>query len=345
VRAHFHSNLPSATVPSRVERRPVGGDAALSLPAYAVGIVNYHSYDDLDRCLASLKQQSLAPAMVVVLDADPELDLLEEARDRHPEVIFEAVPNRGYSAGANHVLELVAEDWPGVDFVLLLNPDVELELSFAENLLRAMLEEPDVALACGKLFRPGGQLLDSAGIALPAHRRPRDRGSEQPDTGQFETREFVFGATGAAMMLRRAALPELAIDGEIFDEDFFAYHEDTDLSWRANLLGWRVLYEPGARGIHVRGWRRDSRSDVSIAVRRHSFKNHYLQLIKNEPTAGLVRRLPVLLAWETMRLGFALLRDRDVLPAYRDAWRLAGRALAKRRALQPRRRAKGLSSL
>ena len=73
-------------------------------------------------------------------------------------------------------------------------------------------------------------------------------GSEERDHGQYDEPCFVFGVTGAAMMLRVAALPDLQIDGELFDEDFFMYHEDTDLSWRANLLGWRVLYEPGARG-------------------------------------------------------------------------------------------------
>jgi len=231
-----------------------------------------------------------------------------------------------------------------VDHILLLNPDVDLEPAFAETLLRAMRDEPAVALACGKLYRPGRQLIDSAGIALPAHRRPRDRGSEEPDRGQFDAREFVFGASGAAMLLRCAALPELALDGEIFDEDFFAYHEDTDLSWRANLLGWRVLYEPRARGEHVRGWRRGSRNDVAITVRRHSFKNHYLQLIKNEPAGSLLRGLPVLLGWETLRLGFALLRDREILPAYRDAWRLAGRAWRKRRLLQARQREQRLGA-
>jgi GT2 family glycosyltransferase len=138
------------------------------------------------------------------------------------------------------------------------------------------------------------------------------------------------------MMIRTRAIADLSLDGELFDEDFFAYHEDTDVSWRAGRLGWRILYEPAARGLHGRGWRRDRRFDVPVAIRRHSFKNHYLQIIKNERANDLLRGLPALAAWEILRLGFVLLRDPALLPAYRDAWRLRGRAMARRRLLQSR---------
>jgi GT2 family glycosyltransferase len=141
------------------------------------------------------------------------------------------------------------------------------------------------------------------------------------------------------MLLRRAALEDLAVSGEVVDEDFFAYQDDTDLCWRANRLGWRVLYEPRATGVHGRRWRRERRMQIEPWVRRHSFKNHYLQIIKNERGADLVRNLPWLVAWEVLRLGFALLRDREILAAYREAWRGVPRALAKRRAIEARRRA------
>ena len=135
------------------------------------------------------------------------------------------------------------------------------------------------------------------------------------------------------MMMRRAALRQLAIQGEIFDEDFFLYHEDTDLCWRARLLGWQVLYVPKARALHDRAWRRERRFEIEPDVRRHSFKNHYLQLIKNERPREFWLNLPWIGTWEVLRLGFALLRDRELLAGYRAAWSLAGRAWYKRRLL------------
>jgi GT2 family glycosyltransferase len=209
---------------------------------------------------------------------------------------------------------------------LLLNPDVSPDADYARLLIEGMQGSPRVAVATGKLLRPDRRTLDSAGIVFPRHRRPRDRGSDQPDRGQFDRAELVGAASGAAMMLRVAALESLRIDGELFDESFFAYHEDTDLCWRARRLGWQILYEPRAVALHRRGWQRDRRSEIAIAIRRHSFKNHYLQLVKNETLGGFVRDLPSLLSWE----------DRPMWAAYRQAWRGLPEARRKRKIIQAR---------
>jgi len=309
-------------------------------PKYSVGVVNYRTYADLERCLLSLSRQQLPPQSIVVVDASEDPERLEIVRNRHPAVTFEARPNRGFAAGANSVIERALAVAPESEFVLVLNPDVELDPDYVSNLLGEMCSYPEAGLASGKLVRPDTSLIDSAGIRLPRHRRPRDRGSEEPDHGQYDQTEFVFGVSGAAVMLRRAALADLAIEGEIFDEDFFLYHEDTDVSWRANLLGWRVLYVPSARATHSRRWRRDRRFMMEPPVRRHSFKNHYLQMIKNERFGDFLINLPAIAAWEVARLGFAVLRDREMLSGYREAWQLGARAWHKRRVLHRRARAR-----
>ena len=140
------------------------------------------------------------------------------------------------------------------------------------------------------------------------------------------------------MMIRLAALKDLEIEGEIFDEDFFVYHEDTDLSWRAKNLGWRVYYEPAAVAVHKRGWQKESRYSIPAEIRRHSFKNHYLQIVKNESLLSFLVLLPVFVSWEVLRLGFAVLLDRTILPAYGQAYRLLGRAFHKRRVLRAKRK-------
>jgi GT2 family glycosyltransferase len=307
---------------------------------YSVGVVNYRTYADLERCLESLARQDLAPRAIVVVDASEDPERLESMRERHQGVIWEGRPNRGFAAGANSVLERIDGAAPESEFVLILNPDVELEPDYVSNLLSEMRCYPEVALASGKLVRPDTNLIDSAGIRLPRHRRPRDRGSEEPDRGQYDRTEFVFGVSGAAVMMRRSALSDLAIEGEVFDEDFFLYHEDTDVSWRANLLGWRVLYVPTARAKHARRWRRSGRFLMDEPVRRHSFKNHYLQMIKNERVGDFLINLPAIAFWEIGRLGFAVLRDRAMLSGYREAWQLGPRAWHKRRLLQHRARAR-----
>jgi len=198
---------------------------------WCAGIVNHGSYDDLERCLAGLARQVDSPAAIVVYDTGQCPDRFETARLAHPDVIFEMGSNRGYAGGANHVVGRLVEALETVDFILVLNPDVELETQYASRLISVMMDVPRVAIGTGKLLRPDRTTLDSAGIIIPRNRRPRDRGSDQPDLGQFDVREFVDAASGAAMMLRTAAIDDLTIDGELFDERFFAYHEDTDLCW------------------------------------------------------------------------------------------------------------------
>lgn len=324
---------PSERGPSEREGDPRRGGGR-----WTAGIVNHGAYDDLSRCLAALERQSLPPERVRVWDtgvAPERLDALETA---HPRVELVRGENHGYAGGANR---LVASLRASADFVLVLNPDVEPDATFAERLIESAARDDRIALASGKLLRPGRERIDSAGITMPRHRRPRDRGSEEVDRGQYDARELVDGASGAAMLIRVDAIDDLSIEGELFDESFFAYHEDTDLGWRARRLGWRVIYEPAAVAIHARGWRREGRRRIPDGVRRHSFKNHYLQLVKNETGRGFVVNAPWLIGWEILRLGFVLLRDRAMLSAYRDAWRTLPIAWRRRRLLGERAAGRG----
>jgi len=317
---------------------PVRVDSSEPLPAYVAGVVHHAAWEDLRGCLASLLAQRAPPRAALVVDTGVAPERLEPARRAHPEVGFEVRENRGWGAGVNRVLGWAAERHPEVPFVLLLNPDIELEPDYGAILAGELHRHPRVAVTGGKLLRPDRATLDSAGIRLPRHRRPRDRGSGEPDRGQYDRREVVFAVSGAAMMVRRSAMEDVAVDGEVADEDFFAYQDDTDLCWRAGRFGWEVVYEPAARAVHARGWRREGRFAIAPAVRRHSFKNHYLQIIKNEPLGSLLGNLPWLLAWEGLRLGFALLRDREILPGYAAALRAAPLAFAKRHAIARRLR-------
>ncbi len=334
----------------------------MGAPGFAIGIVHYEALDDLARCLESLSDQTRPALRVRVYDvvvADDDGDGAPDERRAalaraHPSVEWLRGPNVGFAAAANRLLEAegaLAEDAETAeagetaeraDLQLILNADIALDAEHLERLARIFESEPDVAIAGGKLLRPGRELVDSAGIRLPAHARPRDRGSEQPDGPEWSAPADVFAVSGAAMALRTSALERLALAGEVFDERFFMYHEDTDLCWRAARLRLRVRYVPDAVAVHRRGWRKDERFAQPVWIRRHSFKNHYLQLVKNETLAGLVARAPALLLWEGLRLGFALLRDPAILPAYGQALAAMPDAWRKRRCL--RRRARELSA-
>lgn len=302
--------------------------------SYVAGIVHFGADAGLHACLESLGRQSLLPAAIVVIDHDGQESPPDELAEENPGLVWRAAPNLGFAGGANKVLAFAEERCPSADFVLLLNPDVVLDAEFASSLASEFARHPEAAIGGGKLMRPCGELIDSAGIEMSRSRRFRDRGSEALDQGQYDSVEFVSAVSGAALWLRRESLADLAIGAEIFDEDFFSYHEDTDLAWRARTMGFSVVYVPRARAKHARGWKRAERDRVPVNIRRHSFKNRYLEMIKNDSLGSFLRDLPVILGHEIARLGFALVADRAVLPGYRDALRLSGKAWKKRQAIQ-----------
>ena len=314
-----------------------GGEDAGQRPGrrWAAGIVNHGSYDELEACLASLGRQSLPPVAIRVYDTGIDPSRSHAIAAARLDLRVEVGANIGFAGGANRVVARLQEE-SGCDFVLVLNPDVVLDPLFAERLVSAMAAEERAAIATGKLLRADRQTIDSAGIVFPRHRRPRDRGSEEPDRGQFDRSEWVEGASGAAMLLRASVLDDLSIEGEIFDESFFVYHEDTDLCWRARRFGYRILYDPAAVAIHAREWKRERRFGIPPTVRRHSFKNHYLQLVKNETLGGFLANLPWLVGWEVLRFGFVLIRDRALLAAYGDAARALPQAFRRRALVQAR---------
>ena len=110
------------------------------------------------------------------------------------------------------------------------------------------------------------------------------RGWQEPDRGQFEAREEVFGSPGNGMLLNREALAETGL----LDESFFAYYDDADLSWRMRRAGWRILYEPAAVVEHVHSGTGGSGSDFFAF---HVNRNRLLMLAKNASPAFLARVL------------------------------------------------------
>ena len=151
---------------------------------------------------------------------------------------------------------------------------------------------------CGKLLAilasfdlPDKPLVDSTGIYFTPMLRHLDRGSQEVDNGHYLQHEYVFGATAAAALYRRAMIEDVSIGDEFFDPDFFVYREDADVAWRAQLLGWRCIYTPHARGYHVRNVLPGNRRALPPAINMHSVKNRFLMRMKNMTGRSLSAQL------------------------------------------------------
>jgi GT2 family glycosyltransferase len=204
--------------------------------------------------------------------------------------------------------------------------------------VRALEARPDAASLSGKLLRLDGKTIDSTGIVWTRNQRHLDRGADEPDLGQFDKPEEVFGPSGAAALYRVQALKDTSFDGQYFDEDFFAYREDADLAWRCRLMGWTSIYEPDAVALHRRRVTPERRSQLSALINYHGVKNRFL-LRLNNITGSLYRRdFWQITSRDAAVIGWVLIREWSSIGALLFIFREWPRLWEKRRLIQSRRR-------
>jgi GT2 family glycosyltransferase len=248
--------------------------------------------------------------------------------------------NLGFAAAQNQAIHRSSAPW-----VLALNPDVLLGQGFLHELLDAAKLDPQAGTLCGKLLSigPGFHSLpeptiDSTGIYFTPALRHFDRGYHEPDEGCYERTEYIFGATAAAALYRREMIDDISLDGDFFDPDFFAYREDADVAWRAQLLGWRCIYTPAAVAEHVRTVSPENRKLIPPVLNMHSVKNRFLLRVNNL-TPGIWQRCWLPMLWrDLVVIGGCLFAEPTSLPAFWKFARCLGRAGQRRRLIMSRRR-------
>ena len=306
----------------------------------SVTIVTYNSGRFIKRCLESVLDQKYPCREIIVIDnnsTDGTADIVEQFEDRCTVVYNEE--NIGFAAAQNQAIALSSGDW-----VLTLNPDVLLLPNFIEALVDAGEIHPKIGTVCGKLLAmtatfdiPARPLVDSTGIYFNPMLRHLDRGSQEIDNGHYLKHEYVFGATAAAALYRREMIDNISLDGEFFDSDFFVYREDADVAWRAQLMGWKCLYVPYAKGYHVRKALPGNRRALPPEINMHSVKNRFLMRIKNISGDLYRKNWFSITVRDLAVVGCCLLREHTSLKAF---WFLAKnwkRVMAKRKLIQERR--------
>jgi len=312
----------------------------------SVIIVNWNHGRFLKDCLdALLAQEQSSTALgtspqfdVTVVDNGSTDGSPDWVARRYPDIRLLALPdNRGFSRAFNQ-----AACCTDGTFVLSLNPDVTVRPRFIFEMVHAMEPDEYTGMVAPKLLRTDETaVLDSTGLFLDRRRRPYDRGQGEADRHQYDTQPYVFGACGAAALYRRAMLEDLALNGEYLDEDFFAYYEDADLAWRAQLRGWRCVYAPRAVATHARGWgdtlRKKGHTAKDSGGPRLALRNRYLMIVKNDALSYFLADLPRILAAELPRLAYAALAAPEVLLGIPDLIRAWPSALRKRQQIRSRR--------
>ena len=304
----------------------------------SINIVNWNGLQCLGDCIESIKVQTYENIEINIIDnnsADGSVDLIKM---KYPEVrLIKNIQNEGFSKAHNQAIRISSGE-----FILPLNFDIILDPKFIEEMVKAIEYSPEIGVVSGRLYAVGNgiqkNIIDSTGIVMKGM-FPADRGSNQVDSEQYGHMEYVFGASGAAPLLRRQMLEEIALDGEYFDEDFYIYVEDVDLCWRAQLFGWKARYTPKAIAYHRRGTTRENNSEMLETYVIWGNRNRYWSIIKNAILFNLLRNSLWILLFELwFYVGHLLEGNYFILGTFPMVIKGIPRMLRKRRVIQKRRK-------
>jgi GT2 family glycosyltransferase len=306
----------------------------------SVHIVTYNSEDDITDCLRAVAAQDYPIGQVIVIDNASSDQSAARAREcsgwfagegTSRLLVIENSVNTGFAPAHNQAMSCNQND-----YVLVLNPDVTLTPDYVSRLVRRLEEDMEIGSATGKLVlkaEPG--IVDSTGLTMNKARRAFDRGAGQPASDWMESGR-VFGVSGAAALYSRRLIEDISVEGEFFDADFFAYKEDVDVAWRAELMGWHGYFDAEALGYHERGWKPSGRSGKAMFIRRISYINRYKMIYKNEPARSLPKTLLLSLPYEAAAFGYMLLREPGLIKAWRLFFSQLSALRRKRKLIQGR---------
>lgn len=321
-----------------------------TMPKVAVAIVSWNHMKYLSDALTSVRNQTHQDLSLIVVDNASSDGTSEFVRTNFSEaVLLRNIRNLGFSRAYNQTIEYARANLKrdGEElFVLVMNPDIILKPDYIARLLDRMMHRTDVGSAGGKLLRvherPDGDLsekdfsdiIDSTGLRIYRSRRAVDRHSGERDT-DFDRTSEVFGISGALIMFRISALNDVALMGEFFDEDFFAYKEDVDLAWRLRLFGWENWLVTTCKAYHHRSI---AKGEDLITSRKHrgfankiSYRNHFMLLYKNSFYKNLFKDCLYIKWYEFKKFVYLLIFERSTLVGLKEFFMSIPRLRKKRK--------------
>lgn len=247
-------------------------DAGNSIPLVTVIIVTLNNLNLLRNCLRCLYIQDYSKVEIIVVDNGSDDDIESMLSEEFPEVrMIKLDKNYGFAGGNNQGIEKAQGK-----YVALINNDAVASPTWLSSLVETAESDPNIGAVASIIIdgnRP--EVLDSCGvgIALDGMSRQAMRGEPVPELTQPKK---VLLFSGCACLLRMEALKMVGL----FDEDFFAYCEDTDLGLRINRAGWKIVVAPNA---YVEHYYSMTGGKFSLQKVYWIERNHLWVAIKNFP--------------------------------------------------------------
>ena len=252
----------------------------------SVVIPNFNGIAFLDSVLASLEGQTLSNFEVILVDNGSTDGSCSFVTANYPWVhLIELSENFGFCGAVNAGIRAAK-----APYVLLLNNDTEVKEDFVEEMLAAIRRHKN-AFSCGARMVQyhDRDRLDDVGNYYCALGWSFARGRGK-DIHAYETEDKIFSACAGAAVYRKKIIEKIGY----FDEEHFAYLEDTDIGYRARIYGYENWYAPKAIVYHVGSGTSGSRYNQFKT--RYSSRNNIYLIYKNMPLLQIILNLPFLAA-------------------------------------------------
>jgi len=260
-------------------------------------IPNWNGADHLAAAIDSILTQSYNNFELVIVDngsTDGSRKIIESYERQDPRVrsIYRE-KNYGYTGGVNPGFELAIKD----DFAYAapFNNDAQADKDWLKHLVAFLDGNAEYGIATCTILSADGKTIDSTADQYTIWGIPFPRGRDEPTSGRYNQDTEIFGASGGASMYRVGMLKKIGL----LDQDFFAYCEDVDLSFRAQLAGYRVAFVPKSFVRHIQGVtaarlakRPATDTGPTTFTTRQYMKNLPYILLRDMPLGLMVRVLP-----------------------------------------------------
>jgi len=254
----------------------------MAKPLVSIIILTYQNgLPHVRRCLESLKKINYKPIEVILVDngsTDATASVISPSASLGASN-FKVIRNKknlGFCVGNNQAAKVARGK-----YILLLNNDTEVTPNFLAILVRDLENGDSIGVVQPKIRQLlKKDKLDACCSFLTSTGFLYHYGySQKQSDKKYNKRLFMYSAKGACFLTRKSLIDRIGL----FDEDYFAYFEETDFCYRVWLSGFKVLYEPSAEIFHLGGPDRE----VSSIIQFHSYKNRIATYIKNFETNAL----------------------------------------------------------
>ncbi len=267
-------------------------------PKVTLGIISYKDIPYLEISLPLLLKQNYSNYEIIICDNNPDQKTTHWIKRNFPEIkVINKDGNIGFSKGHNKIINQAIKSKS--DYYIAYNSDIFPSPDLIQNLSKSIHQSKNTAIVSPKLLqwrnfpndptKQDQQFIDTTGLVANLNHTFQERGFNQLDKQQFDQKTNIWGASGACPIFDLKLIQEIQYNQQTFDENFFMYKEDIDLSYRIRWNGYKVKFCPQAVAWHNRTGKDPGNLFKQIQERRkrpkyivtNSFLNHLQLFYKN----------------------------------------------------------------